>query len=198
VKAEELAKPAPHRFHAKVHQELNEHEFDREVERERIPACIGAHGLEGHRVMETGWGRALGGKDRDGNRLHRELKNLAIRLQERAETRGGSGAVEAVGSAAAMTRRYALRPLAGMNLMALPAAWAEQRNEIRDRQGKLIGTIVHRRDGVREARDRQWRLLGTYNPKTNETRDRLGKLLTKGDTLSALVVSAETGATSKR
>jgi hypothetical protein len=42
---------------------------------------------------------------------------------------------------------------------------------------------------VREARDRQWRLLGTYNPKANETRDRLGKLLTKGDSLSSLLIS---------
>lgn len=97
-----------------------------------------------------------------------------------------------------MTRRYALGPLAGMNLLALSPAFGERRDEIRDRQGRLIGTVVHRRDGVREARDRQWRLLGAYNPKTNETRNRLGKLLTKGDSLSALVGSVETRATQKR
>ncbi len=86
-----------------------------------------------------------------------------------------------------MTRRYALGCIAGMNLLAPSSAFGGQRDEIRDRQGKLIGTIVHRRDGLREARDRQWRLLGTYNPKSNETRDRIGKLLTKGDSLSAVI-----------
>jgi hypothetical protein len=69
-------------------------------------------------------------------------------------------------------------------------AYGQKRDEIRDRQGRLIGKIVHRRDGVREARDRQWRLLGTYNPKSNETRDRLGQLLTKGDSLSALILGS--------
>ena len=49
---------------------------------------------------------------------------------------------------------------------------------------------------MREARDRQWRLLGTYNPKSNETRDRVGKLLTRGDSLSALVVILFEGGTS--
>ena len=98
----------------------------------------------------------------------------------------------------AMTRRHVLASLAGVNLLALSPTFAEQRNEIRDRQGKLIGTIVHRRNGIGEARDRQWRLLGTYNPKSNETRDRLGKLLTKGDTLSALLVSGNASSFAKR
>lgn len=97
-----------------------------------------------------------------------------------------------------MTRRYAIGSLAGMSLLALSPAFGERRDEIRDRQGRLIGTILRRRDGVREARDRQWRLLGTFNPKSNETRDRLGKLLTKGDSLSALIVSVQTVATPKR
>jgi hypothetical protein len=86
-----------------------------------------------------------------------------------------------------MTRRAIFSSLITAVMLAGSIAYGQKRDEIRDRQGRLIGTIVHRRDGVREARDPQWRLLGTYIPKSNETRDRLGKLLTKGDSLSALI-----------
>jgi hypothetical protein len=88
-----------------------------------------------------------------------------------------------------MTRRTIVGSFVTAVMLAGSVAYGQKRDEIRDRQGRLIGTIVTRRDGVREARDRQWRLLGTFNPKSNETRDRLGKLLTRGDTLSALLVS---------
>ena len=86
-----------------------------------------------------------------------------------------------------MTRRSIFSSFISAVMLAGSIAHGQQRDEIRDRQGKLIGTIVHRRDGAREARERQWRLLGTYKPKSNETRDRLGKLLTKGDSLSSLL-----------
>ncbi len=85
-----------------------------------------------------------------------------------------------------MTRRTIFISFSAGIMLAGSIAHGQKRDEIRDRQGRLIGTIVHRKDGVREARDRRWRLLGTYNPKSNETRDRLGKLLAKGDSLSAL------------
>lgn len=88
-----------------------------------------------------------------------------------------------------MTRRTILGNFLSAVMLAGSVAHGQKRAEIRDRQGRLIGTIVRRRDGVREARDRQWRLLGTYSPKTNETRDRLGRLLTKGDTLTSLLFS---------
>jgi len=45
-------------------------------------------------------------------------------------------------------------------------------------------------DVSRSGRDRFGRLLGRYDPKTNETRDPYGRLLTKGNTLSALVMKA--------
>lgn len=86
-----------------------------------------------------------------------------------------------------MTRRTTFISFAAGIMLATSIAYGQKRDEIRDRQGRLIGTIVHRRDGVREARDRQWRLLGTYNPKSNETRDRLGRMLTKGDSLSYIL-----------
>jgi hypothetical protein len=86
-----------------------------------------------------------------------------------------------------MTRRAIFSRFITAVLLVGSIAFGQRRDEIRDRQGRLIGTIVQRRDGVREARNRQWRLLGTYNPKSNETRDRVGELLTRGDTLSALI-----------
>jgi hypothetical protein len=86
-----------------------------------------------------------------------------------------------------MTRRALFTSFISGGMLAGSISNGQKRDEIRDRQGRLIGTIVHRRDGVREARDRQWRLLGTYNPKSNETRDLLGKLLTRGDSLSSLL-----------
>jgi hypothetical protein len=141
----------------------------------------------GRLAVEAAGAFVVEGKINGGNQWRRPLKTFAIRLREQAATHLGRSAVETAGDLAAMTRRCALGSLAGVNLLALPAAFGEQRDDIRDRQGKLIGTIVHRRDGVREARNRQWRLLGTYNPKSNETRDRLGKLLTKGDSLPALL-----------
>jgi hypothetical protein len=78
-------------------------------------------------------------------------------------------------------------------LLTLPPAFGQKRDELRDRYGRLIGTIVHQRNGVREARTHQGKLLGNYNPKTNETRDRLGRLLTKGDSLAALLMSVGGG-----
>jgi len=65
---------------------------------------------------------------------------------------------------------------------------------IRDRIGRLLGTIRPTCNGRLEARSRLGALLRTYDPKTNVTRDRIGRMLTTGNTLSALVVgSAQTG-----
>ena len=69
---------------------------------------------------------------------------------------------------------------------------AEQPEVIRDRRGRTLGTIRRTSNGRLEARDRLGRLLGVYGPKVNLTRDRLGRILNRGNTLSALVVrSAE-------
>lgn len=60
------------------------------------------------------------------------------------------------------------------------------REEIRDRLGRLMGTI-ELRAGRYEARDAGGRLMGTYDPSRNETRDIGGRLLAKGNTLSSLL-----------
>jgi hypothetical protein len=61
---------------------------------------------------------------------------------------------------------------------------------IRDRYGRLLGEIRPIGSGRLEARDRHGKLLGRYDPAKNETRDPYGRLLTTGNTLSALVVRA--------
>jgi len=73
-------------------------------------------------------------------------------------------------------------------LLALAPASAGPRIELRDRNGALLGWTAARPDGVREARDRAGRLLGSYHPRTNETRDRTGQLLYRGDALAALII----------
>jgi hypothetical protein len=85
------------------------------------------------------------------------------------------------------------RPLPACALLLLglaTAAPARQRQEIRDASCRLVGTISVSRNGVREGRDRNCRLVGRYDPKTNETRDSNYRLVSRGDTLPALVWAA--------
>ncbi len=84
----------------------------------------------------------------------------------------------------ALTRRTATL----LPALLFPNASAEPRVELRDRAGALLGWTSSRPDGVREARDRLGRLLGAYHPRQNETRDRTGRLLYRGDALAALIV----------
>jgi hypothetical protein len=65
-----------------------------------------------------------------------------------------------------------------------------ERQVIRDRQGRRLGEIVRLSNGKLEARDPLGRKLGAYDPKTDQTRDPLDRLLTKGNTLSALTMKA--------
>ena len=58
---------------------------------------------------------------------------------------------------------------------------------LKDRAGRLIGKIKIRNDGKMEIRDRNGRLKGTYNPKTDQTRDKNGKLVGKGNLLTTLL-----------
>ena len=71
-----------------------------------------------------------------------------------------------------------------------PPSTQQTKEVIRDRFGKLLGEIRPTGSGRLEARDRYGRLLGRFDPKTNETRDPHGRLMTKGNTLSALVMKA--------
>ncbi len=53
--------------------------------------------------------------------------------------------------------------------------------DLRDRNNRVIGRIITRSDSVQEMRDPVNRLNGTYNPKTDETRDGVFRLVGKGN-----------------
>lgn len=58
---------------------------------------------------------------------------------------------------------------------------------LRDRLNRIIGTIKTLSDGRLEIRDPLNRPKGTYNPKTNETRDHLNRVVGKGNLLTTLL-----------
>lgn len=58
---------------------------------------------------------------------------------------------------------------------------------LKDKQNKTIGRIRTLSDGRLEIRDPLNVAKGTYNPKTNETRDRLNRVVGKGNLLVTLL-----------
>ena len=67
----------------------------------------------------------------------------------------------------------------------------QRREEIRDPSNRLLGTIVDRSDGVLEARDPQNRIVGTYRHADNRTRRPDNRVVSTGNTLSALLLCPE-------
>ena len=59
--------------------------------------------------------------------------------------------------------------------------------ELRDRNGKLIGKIKDDYAGKSEIRNRNGKLEGTYDSVANTTRDRNGRLIGKGNQLTTLL-----------
>jgi len=58
--------------------------------------------------------------------------------------------------------------------------------ELRDRQGKLIGTYSEE-GGRRVLRDRQGKRLGEFDPASGSTRDAQGRYVGAGDQLGRLL-----------
>ena len=58
--------------------------------------------------------------------------------------------------------------------------------ELRDKSGRLLGKIKESGNKL-ELRDASGRLKGTYNPRSNETRNSSGRLVGKGNMLTALL-----------
>ena len=56
--------------------------------------------------------------------------------------------------------------------------------EFRDQNLRLIGWVKTRSDGRLEARDVTGTIKGTYDPRTNETRDSVGRLVGRGNWLA--------------
>ena len=59
--------------------------------------------------------------------------------------------------------------------------------ELRDKNGSLLGKIHTQSSGKLELRDKNGTLKGTYDPKQNETRDKNGILVAKGNMLTTLL-----------
>jgi len=60
------------------------------------------------------------------------------------------------------------------------------RHEYRGRTGSLLGYREQRGDRI-DCRDRTGSLVGSYYPRRDETRDRVGRLIGRGDLLSSLL-----------
>lgn len=58
---------------------------------------------------------------------------------------------------------------------------------LRDRLGNKIGKIVTQSDGKLVLYSRLNERLGTYNPRDNITKDRLGRVVGKGNLLTTLL-----------
>ena len=59
--------------------------------------------------------------------------------------------------------------------------------QLRDKTGRLIGTIRTLPNGKTEIRDSSSRLKGTYDPQTNQTRDASTRLVGTGNMLTTLL-----------
>ena len=59
--------------------------------------------------------------------------------------------------------------------------------DLRDKNGYLVGRIRTQYDGVLEVRDKYGLLKGRYDPAKNETRDSNGNLFARGNMLAALL-----------
>ena len=61
-----------------------------------------------------------------------------------------------------------------------------QTEEIKDKNGHLIGKIETKSNGIKEAHDKFGHLLGKYDPKTNITTDKIGHKVGTGNQLTTL------------
>lgn len=64
------------------------------------------------------------------------------------------------------------------------------KQELRDSNGRPIGSITTLANGKQEGRDANGRLKGSFDPKTNQTRDSGGRVVGKGNILSVLITSS--------
>lgn len=64
------------------------------------------------------------------------------------------------------------------------------RQELRDSNGRPIGSITITSNGKHEGRDANGRLKGSFDPKTNETRDSNGRVVGKGNVLAGVITSS--------
>jgi hypothetical protein len=90
--------------------------------------------------------------------------------------------------------------LAGVVLAAIAAATAScppKIEQIRDAQSRLMGTLRTYANCTMEARDHTGRFLGRYEPRSRQTRNARGTLVSMGNTLPALIWAASRQAGSR-
>lgn len=63
----------------------------------------------------------------------------------------------------------------------------EKQDHVRNKSGKIIGSIMTQTNGRQVFRDRTGKLLGTYEPQSNNTRDYTGKIIGRGNILAFLI-----------
>ena len=61
------------------------------------------------------------------------------------------------------------------------------RENIHDFYGRIIGSLERLQNGDVKARDKHGRILGTYVKDLNLTKDMYGRIVSRGDTTSALI-----------
>lgn len=91
-----------------------------------------------------------------------------------------------------MTSHGRILVAACMILLALqqPAFSQGDVEEFRDPQNRLIGKVINRQDGQKEARSASNQLLGRYDPDSNETRLANNTLFGRGNQLPVLIYDA--------
>lgn len=64
------------------------------------------------------------------------------------------------------------------------------KRELRDSNGRLVGSITFLSNGRQEGRDSNGRIKGSYDEKADMTRDSNGRLVGKGNLLAAVITSS--------
>lgn len=59
--------------------------------------------------------------------------------------------------------------------------------QVRDRNNKMVGSMITRPNGVVEVRDTNYHLLGVYEPAVNITRDASGRRVGTGNLLATFL-----------
>ena len=62
-----------------------------------------------------------------------------------------------------------------------------QIEDIKDKNGHLLGKIETKSNGIKEVHDKSGHLLGKYDPKTNVTTDKNGHKVGTGNQLTTLL-----------
>jgi hypothetical protein len=97
------------------------------------------------------------------------------------------------GLSSLITLTLAACSVGGVVLVAAPAssrAQSDTTQVLKDRHGRILGSITARADGRQQATDYRGYSVGSYDPRTNRTFDETGKVVGQGNLLSGLIASS--------